>query len=148
MRVQLRPVEPDDLPILFTHQADAEAARMARFPPRDRDAFLAHWERIVADPTAAARAIVSDGEVVGNVGSWDGDGGRLLGYWVGREHWGRGIATVAVTAFPEVERTRPLHAFVATTNIASIRVLEKCGFARVDARTSDDDVEELVFRLD
>ncbi|HET9672049.1 MAG TPA: GNAT family N-acetyltransferase [Actinomycetota bacterium] len=95
-----------------------------------------------------ARAIVADGEVAGNVGSWDGDGKRLLGYWVGREHWGRGIATAAVAAFLEIDRTRPIHAFVAVTNVGSIRVLEKCGFARVDSRFADDGVEERVYRLD
>lgn len=141
-------MRPDDLPILFAHQADPEAARMALFPSRDRPAFLAHWERIGADPTTVARAIVADGEVAGNVGSWDGDGKRLLGYWVGREHWGRGIATAAVAAFLEIDRTRPIHAFVAVTNVGSIRVLEKCGFARVDSRFADDGVEERVYRLD
>ena len=40
---------------------------------------------------------------------------------------------------------RPLHAWVATSNVASIRVLEKCGFVRVVPQKND--VEELLFEL-
>lgn len=40
---------------------------------------------------------------------------------------------------------RPLHAWVATRNVASIRVLEKCGFVRVGSQTND--IEELLFEL-
>ena len=40
---------------------------------------------------------------------------------------------------------RPLHAWVARSNVASIRVLEKCGFVSVDSQRND--VEELLFEL-
>jgi RimJ/RimL family protein N-acetyltransferase len=145
--VELRPVEPEDLPILFAHQADEEAARMASFPSRDREAFVAHWTKILDDPTMIARAVVADGDLAGNIGSWSAQGVRLVGYWIGREHWGRGIATAALTAFLEVETARPLHALVAADNAGSIRVLEKCGFARTaEDLSSGDDVEEFVYR--
>jgi RimJ/RimL family protein N-acetyltransferase len=145
--VRLRPVEPDDLPILFAHQADEEAARMAALPPRDRPAFEAHWARILADDATIARAVVADGEVAGNIGSWDDDRTRLVGYWIGRAHWGRGIATAALAAFLDVDRRRPLHALVVPENVGSIRVLEKCGFVRSDDdHSSGDGVDELVFR--
>ena len=145
--VTLRPVTAEDLPILFAHQADEVAARMASFPSRDRDAFFAHWARILEHPTGVVRSVLADGEVVGNVVSWDADGVRLVGYWIGREHWGRGIATAGLAAFLEVERVRPLHARVAVDNVGSIRVLEKCGFLRSDEPPStDEDVEELAYR--
>ena len=32
---------------------------------------------------------------------------------------------------------RPLHAWVATSNVASIRVLEKCGFTVAEANAED-----------
>ena len=40
---------------------------------------------------------------------------------------------------------RPLHAWVATSNVASIRALEKCGFVRVGSQKND--VEELLVEL-
>jgi RimJ/RimL family protein N-acetyltransferase len=147
--VRLRPVEQDDLPVLFEHQLDPEALRMAAFEARDRAAFLRHWEKILRDPACLVRTVLADDAIAGNVGSWDADGARLVGYWIGRESWGRGVATAALSAFLELDRTRPLHALVAAHNVGSIRVLEKCGFVRTSdgVVTADDGVEELEYRL-
>ena len=128
MKVALRRVEPDDLPVLYEHQADPVAYAMAAFPPRDREAFMAHWERILADETVLVRAIVADGALAGNVLSFDRDGLREVGYWLAREFWGSGIATAALVAFLRIETTRPLFAGVARHNAGSLRVLAKCGF--------------------
>lgn len=56
-----------------------------------------------------------------------------VGYWLGEAHWGRGIATrvvraVADYAFDSFDVCR-LWAEVFEWNAASMRVLEKCGFA-------------------
>ena len=127
--VRLRSIEPDDLPIFYEHQLDPDATQMAAFPSRDRAAFDAHWAtNILANPAALNRTILVDGQVAGNIGSWAQDGVRLVGYWIGKEHWGNGIATRALTAFLRILTERPLHAHVAKHNVASIRVLEKCGF--------------------
>jgi Acetyltransferase (GNAT) domain len=56
-------------------------------------------------------------------------GEREVTYWIGRSYWGKGIATGALKAFLAVDQSRPLHARVAYDNVASHRVLEKCGFA-------------------
>jgi RimJ/RimL family protein N-acetyltransferase len=143
MKVSLREVEPSDLPAFFEHQRDPVASAMAGFAPRDRAAFMAHWERILADPALCARAIVADGRLAGNVVSFDRGGRREVGYWIARELWGSGIATAALAGFLRVETTRPLYAGVARANAGSLRVLEKCGFA---ACGEEDDL--LVFRLD
>jgi RimJ/RimL family protein N-acetyltransferase len=145
--VVLRETVDDDLPILFVHQADPEAARMAAFPSRDRDAFQEHWDRIRADDTVITRTIEADGEVVGTIGSFTVEGERDVGYWIGREHWGRGVATAAVRALLKIEPHRPLSARVAAHNVGSQRVLEKCGFRHVGTETADDGIEELVYRV-
>lgn len=124
----LRNVTDEDLPIFFEHQRDPEALRMAAFPSRERDAFMTHWRTKVLRPENVNRTIVMGGVVVGNICSWEQDAKRLVGYWVGREHWGKGIATRALSEFLVLEPARPLHAWVALHNLASIRVLEKCGF--------------------
>ncbi len=132
-RVSLRPVEASDLSVFFEHQRDPIANRLAAFAAREREAFLTHWHtRILANPAARARTILWDREIVGNIGAWTDDhtGGRLLGYWLGREFWGRGIATAAVRQFLRDETVRPLTAHVVEHNLGSIRVLEKCGFER------------------
>ena len=151
--VRLRTVEDQDLGVFFKHQADPEATEMAAFRARDRERFDAHWAKIRADDTAIQLTIVVDGAVAGNIGSWEQDGQRLLGYWVGREHWGRGVATKALAQFVGQVTTRPLYAHVAVHNTRSIRVLEKCAFRRdhtqeAKAPAPDDGVEEFIFVLE
>jgi RimJ/RimL family protein N-acetyltransferase len=146
--VRLRAVRDDDLEIFFEHQDDPEANRMANFDARDRDAFMTHWGKILRNEASILRTIEFEGHVAGNVVSWEHDGERDVGYWVGREHWGKGVATAALSAFLDELRTRPLHAHVAAHNVGSMRVLEKCGFERTgDPTQAGDAVEEFLYRL-
>ena len=146
--VQLRDLADDDLPVLFEHQRDPDANRMAAFPARDREAYFAHQAKVRADPTTISRAIVFDGRLAGRIDCVTRDGRRLVGYWLGKEYWGKGIASRALAAFLEVVRERPLYAFVATHNRGSIRVLEKCGFAACGPATvGRDGVEEVLMEL-
>jgi RimJ/RimL family protein N-acetyltransferase len=151
LRVHLRDVRDDDLVTLFEHQTDPEANRMANFETRDRDAFMAQWAKILRDDSVVVRTIEVQGRVAGNIVSWEHDGERDVGYWIGHDHWGKGVATAALTAFLVELDTRPLHAHVAAHNTGSIRVLEKCGFERSgDERlpVDVDKVQELLMKLD
>jgi RimJ/RimL family protein N-acetyltransferase len=138
----LREVLESDLPVFFEHQRDPEATRMADFPARDHEAFDAHWERVLGDESNVVKTIVFEGQVAGNIGSWEQDGRRLVGYWLGKEFWGKGLATKALAELVDELGRRPLYAYVAKTNVGSIRVLEKCGFVRSD-EDEDEDLYEL-----
>ena len=118
----LRDVVESDLDAFFEYQCEPEANEMAIFPARDRESFDAHWRRILADPSVTVRTIDYDGAVAGNVGSWEQEGRQLVGYWIGREFWGRGIATSALSQLV-AELGRPLYAWAARSNLGSIRVL-------------------------
>ena len=89
---------------------------------------MAHWAKIMKDESVILKTILFVGQVAGNVLSFEMDGEREVGYWLGREFWGKGIATIALSLFLEVVKIRPLFAYVAKHNIASQRVLKKCGF--------------------
>jgi RimJ/RimL family protein N-acetyltransferase len=135
--IQLRDVRESDLSIFYEYEADADAARMVGMPVRERDASRAHWARSLADATVVAQTIVVGTEVAGNIVSYEDADMRQVGYWLGREFWGRGIATRTLALFLRSIDTRPLYARAAAHNAASIRVLEKCGFAIV---SQEDDV--------
>ncbi len=144
----LRNVVDEDLPTFFEHQRDQEATAMAAFPSREWDAFMAHWrQNVLANKANEARTILVDNHVAGYVSSWEQDGRRLVGYWVGREFWGRGVASSALDEFLRIhERRRPIHAYVALSNARSIRVLEKCGFQRIgEPEMESDGVGEVLF---
>jgi RimJ/RimL family protein N-acetyltransferase len=152
----LREVRDEDLDVLFEQWADPVAAQMAAFTPpdhMDRDAFHRRWSRLRADESLINRAIVVDREVAGSIGSWGDPDDREVTYWIGRSYWGKGIATCALDAFLTVDPTRPLHARIAYDNVASRRVLEKCGFRafateRGFAEARSREIEEVVLRLE
>jgi RimJ/RimL family protein N-acetyltransferase len=152
--VSIRLVKKDDLPIFFVHQLDPEATRLAAFPSRNREAFFANWStHILGNPAAICRTILAGDPVAGYLGAWTdaASNQRLLGYWIGREFWGRGIASAALVQFLRHESTRPLHARVAKHNLGSIRVLEKAGFVRAGEDTfpspSGAAIEEFLYLL-
>ncbi len=144
-RVSLRKVLDDDLLILFEQQKDPVAVDMAVVPARDRPAHMAHWRKVLNDDTIISRTVLSGGEVAGHIVSWEQDGRRKVGYWLGQGFWGRGTATVALSAFLEIEQTRPLYAHVAKHNVGSLRVREKCGFT---ASPQAPDAQEVVLVLE
>jgi RimJ/RimL family protein N-acetyltransferase len=147
--VVLRDVTEEDLPIFFRHQMDSEASRMAAFTPRENDAFLQHWRtKILSDEAVAKKTVLYQGEVAGNVLAFEHDGKREVGYWIGREFWGKGVATRALAEFLIHETARPLYAGVAKHNVASIRVLEKCGFRVLEEAVRDDGFEEVLLELE
>ena len=155
--IVLREVMMSDLPIFFDQQLDPEANRMAAFTrkdPADRDAFMAHWAKILRDETITIQTILFDGQVAGSVLSYvDEDGQREVSYWIGRPYWGKGAATRGLLAFLDHIKVRPLYARVAQDNIGSLRVLEKCGFTRIGegrgfSEARGQEVEEFLLRLD
>jgi len=152
----LRDVVDDDLPLFFEFQLDPDANYMAAFiarNPTDREAFTAHWKKILVEPTSINRTIVCDGQVVGSVASYEESGKPEVTYWIGRAHWGKGIATRALTAFlAQVNATRPIYARVAKDNMGSRRVLEKCGFQVIGetkgfANARGEEIDELHLEL-
>jgi RimJ/RimL family protein N-acetyltransferase len=148
--VTLRPIIETDLPVLFEYYRDPDAAAMAGFPPRELDEFLAHRTKVAADPSNETRAVVVGDALAGDIGSWPQDGERRIGYWIGKQYWGRGIATAALKSFLAELTERPLYADVLKTNAGSIRVLQKCGFRLLteDESGPDHDPEENTLRLD
>jgi RimJ/RimL family protein N-acetyltransferase len=152
----LREVEDRDLSVLFEYSTDPDAIRMAAFTPPDpddRSSFDRRWARLRSDDSTTNRVVEIDGRVVGHIASFDLEGHREVTYWIGREDWGRGLATRALQEFLQLEATRPLHARAASDNAASLRVLTKCGFRIVGegrgfAHGRNEETDEVVLRLD
>lgn len=88
---------------------------------------------VIADPTTSL--------AIGGIGLKPGtdvhERSVEVGYWLGEEFWGRGVATKALVGFVgwglgerewEWERAVRVHAGVYGGNVASGRVLRKAGF--------------------
>lgn len=153
----LRDVLESDLPIFFEHQLDPEANYMAAFAakdPTDRQSFDAIWRKKLNHSDAITRTIVWNDQVAGYVSSNQQFPVPEVSYWLGKAFWGKGIATRALKAYlTQVNTFRPLYGRAAKDNIASLRVLEKCGFelfaqAGGYANARGQEIEEWVFELD
>ncbi|MBF5089709.1 GNAT family N-acetyltransferase [Novosphingobium sp. NBM11] len=135
-RLFLRPGWPEDWAELLALIDDESVVRnLARAPwpysPADARAFASqpqarrHPHFFVTLPGATGA------KLIGCVGLADQDGGAELGYWIARQHWGRGYATEAVRAVLALAPTlghRRLGAHHFLDNPASGRVLAKAGF--------------------
>lgn len=137
----LRPWRPEDAAALAAAANDAEIAAYLR------DSFpspytLADAERFIRGCIASgeerqlARAIIIEEKAAGSVGVFVQDDvygkSAELGYWLAREHWGRGVMTEAVRRIcrEAFARSDILRVFAQPfeNNLGSRRVLEKAGF--------------------
>ncbi len=154
--ITIREVESSDLESFYEHQLDPEAIRMAAFvgkDPKDKAAFDAHWDKILHSSQNTTRTIVPEGQVAGHISCYPHGENLEVTYWLGREFWGRGLATQALNRMLQLVVDRPIFARAARDNIGSIRVLQKCGFKIIGknkdfANGRGEDTEEYILRLD
>lgn len=148
----LRDATAADIPALFAMHADPEANRLAGFVPRSRPEFVKHWRKILKDESGEKKMILLDGKVAGYLVCFirirpD----REVGYWIGREHWGKGVATKALKTFLKEYKFRPLYARVAKHNAASLQVVKKNGFVITGedkfSNAAGEKYEEFVLKL-
>jgi RimJ/RimL family protein N-acetyltransferase len=139
-RCSLRPWRAGDEASLGRHADNRRVSRNLRdhfpFPytPADADAWIV---RASAETPVTNFAIVVDGAAVGGVGLRLGADvfrrSAEVGYWLGEAYWGRGIATEALRAVTDYALASfdvcRLEAGVFEWNPASMRVLEKAGYA-------------------
>lgn len=80
--------------------------------------------------------LLKTGENIGYVQLVKFESGWEIGYHVAKQYTGNGYATEAVQAFlPVIAEEKHLvkvHGICLSDNVASIRVLEKCGFKEID----------------
>jgi RimJ/RimL family protein N-acetyltransferase len=156
MDVTLRPLEDRDVDTIYRQVTDPESIRMAAFTAEnqtDRGAFLARTSRLRADTSVSHRVIEVDGVVAGTIGLFRVDDRPEVTYWIGPEHWGKGIATAALQLVLAETSERPIYARAASDNVGSLRVLEKAGFRRIGvdrgfAHGRGEETQETILRLD
>ncbi|NUO45201.1 MAG: GNAT family N-acetyltransferase [Streptomyces sp.] len=146
-RVRLRAVRDTDLEWFLAFEHDEEALRRSRFTARPRERFMDHWrDNVLGDESCLVRTVTVDSRPAGHVVSWWEEGERrFLGYWLGREYWGRGVGSAALTRYlRDEEAVRPLYADPFIGNTASVRLLEKLGFRHTGTVRHGDDEHALL----
>ena len=130
--IQLRPVRRSDLDAIFVLQGDAAGNDQAATIPRSRESFDEHWDLVLNDSSAGAYSIIVFDRLVGTIARYRMQSTDYVGYWIGPDDRGRGVATQALCELLKLHPERPLMARVAVSNAASVQVLQKNGFEIVD----------------
>ncbi|MEH6559446.1 MAG: GNAT family protein [Oceanicoccus sp.] len=135
--IGLRKFSPEDstalVALLNNYKVTRYLSTRLPFPysPQDAD-----WWISTGCKNGIVRAITVDGELAGcvgaEVGAFEESRAAEIGYWLGEPFWGAGHATHALDAltrmvFSETDIVR-IYAPVFSPNLASMRVLEKCGY--------------------
>ena len=141
INIELRPFNLADAARVANLVGDRAVSKWTSnipFPYSEQDAigWITHT---TSNSLRMPSAIELDGHLVGCVSYWPHHaGGFEVGYWVGRDFWGKGICTAALMrlmasdAFPIQD---DIFAKVMAENIGSQRVLEKCGFSFLEEGT-------------
>ncbi|MCR9104469.1 MAG: GNAT family N-acetyltransferase [Gammaproteobacteria bacterium] len=135
--IELRDFHPSDLHSLVILLNNENVARYLStripFPYSESDA---DWWISTGSKEGLVKAISVEESLIGCVGATPGsfEESRTaeIGYWIGEPYWGFGYATAAVqrltsTIFSDTDIVR-IFAPVFSPNLASMRVLEKCGY--------------------
>lgn len=143
-RLRLRAPNRSDVPAL-ARLANSEAIYkwLARLPhpytTQDAIEFIDNLARTTSEHAFAFTSREDDFIGVGGFHLLE-DGTTELGYWLGEPYWGEGYASECVQALVKAAFQAgcpELFARVQTANVASCRVLEKCGFSKTNERVDD-----------
>ena len=130
-RLLLRRAKMDDADDMHVIMSNPLAMRYWSTPPHADLDETARWiaSMVEVDPESSDDFIVSlDGKLIGKLGAW-----KLpeVGFLIDPAHWGKGLAKEAMTAFIDRRRglgSTELKADVDPRNLASLKLLERCGF--------------------
>ena len=131
-RLRLRRPRPDDVQAIHAIMSDPESMRYWSSLPHASLGETAQWfdGMLAADRAGESDEYVIDyrGEVIGKLGAW-----RLpeIGFFIHRDHWGKGIASEALAAYVAYVREEGVPALLADVdprNAACLALLRKAGF--------------------
>lgn len=141
-RLVLRRFAPDDAALMFKNWAhDDRVTKYLLWDPHESvdvsSGKLSEWVEQYSKDNCYHWAIELDGEPVGSIGVVeieDKHSRGTIGYCIGYDYWNKGIVTEALQAvidymFDNVNMNK-LYAYHDVENIASGRVMEKCGMVQ------------------
>lgn len=143
-RLTLLPLQLSDTADMFEYASDPEVARFTSWSAhsdiQDTEGFISHvLSRHQELPglvhVVFAIRLNTSHQVIGTISIGQTEmNSAHLDYALSQKYWGQGMITEAVKsliewAFIEVQMLTEIHSGCLSTNIGSVRVLEKCGFS-------------------
>lgn len=159
-RLILRHWETDDADALYKYASDERVSRLALWP-RHTSVEMSREvieKFFIPNPYCFAIVLKESNEAIGCIGLVPEDAEhhitaaheREVGYWIGHPYWDDGLTTEALKTLIEYCRNSlRLESMLVTTdssNIASQRVAEKCGF-KLGEHYNYAGIDSMAFRL-
>lgn len=140
-RIILRPWRESDAEALYKYASDPEVGPRAGWPPhKSVEDSLEVIKTVFNNPTTWAIVLKETGEPIGAMGYLPCEGNNLpcregeplVGYWIGKPYWNKGLCTEALALMiANIRSTTDIKSLISShfiDNPASGRVMEKCGF--------------------
>ena len=140
-RIILRPWLDSDAEALFKYASDPDVGPRAGWPPHQTvEESLEIIRTLFHNDTTWAIELKESGEAIGAIGYGPScecqlparENEPLIGYWVAKPYWNRGICTEALRLMTDhIRKTTDIKSLISghyIDNPASGRVMEKCGF--------------------
>ena len=141
-RIKLRPWRDSDAPALYRWASDPDVGPRAGWAPhKSVEESLEVIRTVFCDATNTwAIELKETGEAIGAIGYGPScdcnlparDGEPLIGYWIAKPYWNRGVCTEALRLMIEhIRCSTDIKSLISghfVDNPASGRVMEKCGF--------------------
>jgi [ribosomal protein S5]-alanine N-acetyltransferase len=145
----------EDLKTLYQIQTNKEANYMAAFTSLEsaqENNYIAKYSKFLNEPTINLQTIKIGEQIIGSISKFEMNNENEITYWIDKEFWGKGITTAALALFLQSEYARPIYGRTAFDNIASQKVLEKCGFIKTGtdkgfANARQIEIEEYIYKL-
>lgn len=161
-RFELRKLRTGDAEAIAAMMQNWNVLRMLSSPPHpytlaDAEGFIAHCLATGNKPTNCTYAISIGDKLAGVIGiSPNSQGEPVLGYWLGEQHWGKGLMSDAVALIVAdyfgTSQADALYCAAFIENPASIRIQEKAGFTAVGeteifSKARDCNIKSIATRL-
>lgn len=138
-RLLLRLPRLPDATAIFEYASDPTVVQYMNYPPRTNledlvEHLKTHRDRWEADNFSWVLTVKPEDKAIGTISCSIEEDRAEFGYLLNRSHWGQGYATEASSAIVSWAMARNDISRVWATcdpeNLASVRVLEKCGLTR------------------
>ena len=139
-RILLRPWCEEDAEVLFKWASDPDVGPRAGWPPHKSVEESREIIRTVFQNDTTWAIVLKGAGVVGAIGYGPScdcnlparDDEPIAGYWVAKPYWNQGICTEALRLMTDhIRQTTEIKSLISghfIDNLASGRVMEKCGF--------------------
>lgn len=140
-RIYLRPWQDEDAPLLYRYASDPDVGPRAGWAPHQSVEESLHIiQTVFRNPTTWTIVLKDSDLLVGAIGYGPScecnlparEGEPTVGYWIAKPFWNQGLCTEALQLMvTHIRQTTSIPSLISghfTDNLASGRVMEKCGF--------------------